>query len=205
MRSYLRARHMGLAAVAMVVVSAVAALWGTASVTLPSAVGTAPVQIWVYLPASLAALVVGGLHSEMRSLEETDTGILTRAHALHVTCALAGSTVLLGGALLIADNPSVACGAVRNLWFWTGLALISARIWRWSLAWLMPLMALFPFDWFGLEATGPKGWAWPMLPPSNTGSWIATAVVIAIGASVHLLTPWRVQAVTFTRRHAKHS
>jgi hypothetical protein len=179
----------------MLLISVVAGVWGEVSVSLPSgsSTGTAPVQIWVYLPIPLASLVVGGLHSDMRSLEEAATRVLARAQVRQVAAALLAGTVMLGASLLAAGGPSLAAGAVRNLLLWTGLALVSGRIWRWSLSWLLPMIALFPFDWFGLEASGPKRWAWPMLPPTDVWSWVATTVTLLIGAAAHAATPWRLR------------
>jgi hypothetical protein len=179
----------------MLLISAVAGLWGALSVSLPSAgpEDAAPVELWVYLPIPIAALVVGGLHSDMRAFEDTATGVLARAQIQQVVAALVVGTVFLGGALVVAGSPATAAGAVRDLLFWSGLALISGRIWRWSLCWLLPLIALFPFDWFGLEVAGPKSWAWPMLPSTDVASWAATAVALLAGVATHMATPWRLR------------
>lgn len=196
-RAYVRGHHLTAIAGGIIGLSALSAAWGSVGVSLPSSdpVGAAPVQIWVYLPLPVAALVVGGLHSDMHVLEEICTDALPRAHLRHLAAMTLFGIACLGGGLLITGNPEVAAGAVRNLLFWGGLGLISARLWRWSLSWILPLCALFPFDWFGLESSGPKSWAWPMLPPNELVSWVAAFVAVIVGLLAQSATPWRLRHV----------
>ncbi len=197
---YARGHRVATCMAAVVGLSAIAGVWGSVNVSMPTAdpAGGAPVPIWVYLPMPIAALVVAGLHSEMLAVEETASESLRHARAMHVVVVLVFAMLCLGGALLVTGQPLTAAGAVRNLLFWTGLALISARLWRWSLAWVLPLAALFPFDWFGLEAAGAKPWAWPMLSPDSRTSWVAAAICLTAGAVSHTQSAWRLNSIRRT-------
>lgn len=181
--------------VAILVASAVVAgVWGTLDVALPSVSGDGSISmpLWVLIPIPAGAAIATGLASDMSDFEiaapRTSRMILT----CYLACALLMAAGLQATGLFLGAAESAAAPAIRNLVFWTGLALVSGRLLGRRLAWVFPLAALFPFDWFGFDAVTnqPKWWALPILP-SNSASWLAAAATMLAGTALALLSQQR--------------
>jgi hypothetical protein len=194
---YALSHHLPAVLIATVGLSGGAAAWGSMTISLPSGneAGVGSVPLWVYLPIPIAAMVSGSIRSSMDQFEETAAGILARVKVVHAICGLVISVAILGGCMAASGPAGIAAAAVRNLIFWTGLALVSGRVFGWSLSWVLPTFAAFPFDWFGLEVAGPQSWAWPMQPASDSASWLATIVVLVTGVAFLIATPWRIKSL----------
>lgn len=191
---YLRCRR-PLGVVAILVTSAVVAgAWGTLDVALPSVSGDGSISmpLWVLIPIPAGAAIAAGLATDMSDFEMAAPRTSRMLSICYLACTLLIAAGFQAAGLFLGAAESAVAPAIRNLVFWTGLALISGRLLGRRLAWVFPLAALFPFDWFGFDTTTnqPRWWALPILP-SDGASWFAAAVTMLVGTVLALLSQQR--------------
>lgn len=99
------------------------------------------------------------------------------------------SSMLRALGLLAAGSVPAALSMSRNLLLWTGIALISGRIFGRALSWILPAAAIFPLEWFGNVAPT-AAWAYPLLPPDVAAAWVVSAALLLLGLCGIRLTRW---------------
>lgn len=157
--------------------------------SLPSAEGSPIFPYQILPPVAMACLIVAGLSSPCRELEETAAGTALR-HAENVQLAVA--TAIAATSLTVTADPGAAAILVRALLIWTGLALLSGRILGPTLAWVLPLSTTFPLIYFGWDThTQSRWWNWLDQPTAHVPTWILAAISLAVGLLSRYATPWR--------------
>jgi hypothetical protein len=153
--------------------------------------------LWLLLPLPAAAAVATGLASDMAQLEAAASRRLWPRDLGYLLVGLCAAAGLLAVALPVAGVGHAVPVALRNLVLWAGVAALSGRVFGRRLAWVLPLGALFPVDWFGhdLATVGPLWWAVPLRPISAGTAAVAVAV-FAAGTTAAMLTPWRAGRLT---------
>jgi hypothetical protein len=90
---------------------------------------------------------------------------------------------------------SVAAGAddgvifVRSVLIWSGLSVLSGRLFGPQQSWILPLMSAFPLVWLSDESW----WDWTAACVFDGTSWLFAVSSLAIGTFSLWLTPWRVR------------
>lgn len=178
------------------------ALNGGEQVTLPStaAQGWTPVAAATLGAIPAALLAIGSRHSAMSVLEETATGVLFKAESLHTACSVAFACLCVAGGAVVSSSAATAAAAVRDVLFFCGLSLISARMFRRTLPWILPLAYFVLLQWWGAdEYLRPHWWAWPLHRFDDPGSWAASVAVFGLGWMVSVIRPWGLRPAG--RRH----
>lgn len=199
---YARAHRLTGVAAAMTSMALLMGLWGTLEVDVPvgSGRGAASIPLWVLLPLVMAAVIVVGTSGEMTQFEQVAARSLWRYELTYIAMALITAALMTGFALRLSGRQGVLLGAERNLLFWTGIAVLSGRLFGRSLSWVGPLAAAGPLIWFGYQDEGPpRWWAVPLQAPNGT-SWLVAVVVFALAAGQLPLSAWHLRRVRLGRR-----
>ncbi|AXG81223.1 hypothetical protein [Streptomyces paludis] len=179
----------GLAALA-----ACQAVFGSQAVAVPVAAAAADstVHLRMLLAVASAALAVGSLHSGMQSLEAAATDRLRRFRARHLMAVTALAVLLSGGIELVSGTAESATTLVRAQLVWTGLAILSGRLFGWLLAWILPLATVFPLTYLGWDTMNQPRW-WNLLwqDAASPACWVLAISSLILGAGSFLCTPWR--------------
>ncbi|MGN9766030.1 hypothetical protein ACTMS2_12775 [Micromonospora sp. SD12] len=128
----------------------------------------------------------------MASLEHVVTARLRRFQdgfllGLSVTCLV----VFLG--LAAAELPLVSLATAVRAWLgWFGLALLSARMFGWRLAWTGPAVAVVAALYWGYAGSGRYEW-WDFSAHrfDDPSSLALCLVLLGVGCTSYWLTPWR--------------
>ncbi|MFG1720103.1 hypothetical protein ACGFLT_04690 [Micromonospora chalcea] len=184
---YLRSRRARSTSFVLALIGLLAAVWGALEMSVPTATATGSVAmpVWVVLPIPAAAAIAAGIWSEMDMLEAGASRQLWRFDLTALVAGMLVAAVFLGLGLVVGGVGRAVPDALRNLVFWTGVALVSAALFGRRLAWALPLAAFFPYDWFGFSyhTNEPKAWATPMLHLSVETALISVGV-FAAGAAL---------------------
>jgi hypothetical protein len=149
-------------------------------------------------PIPFAILAAGSLHSSMAPLETAASGRLLRAEATHMAVALATTIALLGTITAITGSAIAAAEAIRNLALYTGLALLSGRLFGRTLSWILPLADFTIIDFWGSDGLHPHWYAWQFQTYADAASWAAAGAWLITGIVAFALPP---RAISFTWRH----
>ncbi|WP_189234674.1 hypothetical protein [Planomonospora parontospora] len=83
---------------------------------------------------------------------------------------------------VVVSNPGNAIAFTRSALIWAGPAIVSGRLFGWRLAWIFPLLALFPLTYYGHDAEGNvRWWNWTGRPMDDWMCWVIAASSLAIG------------------------
>jgi len=189
---YARAHHARSLLIGFAAVTSCIAVIGTWEVSFPAANGVSTFPFGRELPIVIASLIGGSLDSEMTTLEETSTVTLRRLQWTHAIAVVLLGVLLTGGSEVVVATSSEALMAVRGLLIWTGLAMLSGRIFGWLLSWLLPVMTVFPLIYFGQDLLGvPRWWDWTSQPATYLPCWLLASGSLIVGACSFALTSWR--------------
>ncbi|MDW5327624.1 hypothetical protein [Plantactinospora sp. KLBMP9567] len=192
---YLRARRTLSVLAAAIIVAVAGALWGNTMIELPAAnaAGSVSFPLSAVLPAPFGALVALSLHSEMATFDAAAARRLWRLELCQVVIGGLVASLLLRISLIASATPSsVVVPAQRNVWFWAGVALVSARLFGRQLCWVLPLALMGPLEPFGVTLEGAvRWWAWPLHDGGSVAAGVATAGVFGIGLALSLNTRLR--------------
>ncbi|MBP2708163.1 hypothetical protein JOL79_30730 [Microbispora sp. RL4-1S] len=191
---YARVHRLGWSTVGLLLCAALIAVSRGQELVLPSAsaAGWTPMAVVTLTSLPAAILAIGSRHSPMSTLEGTATSVLARAEAAHAAGAvtLACGSVAVG-ALSVGSPPDAAAGA-RDVILFSGLALISDRLFRRSLPWVVPLAGFVLLQWWGVDdELHRRWWAWPLHRFDDTASWFAALAILGLGLTVAAMSPWR--------------
>lgn len=148
------------------------------------------------LPIVFASLAVGSLQSTMENMECAATGSLRRMQWLHVTATVLLAAALVGITELFISSSAIALLLVRAFVIWTGMAMLSGRIFGWSLAWLLPMSTIFPLTYLAQDATGRDSWwDWTIQSVTLWPCWIIAGASLIFGIAAMSLTPWHLSVM----------
>ncbi|MFC4058672.1 hypothetical protein ACFOWE_10225 [Planomonospora corallina] len=163
--------------------SVAAGLWGRSDLSFPQAFGhlLTPVPVAVLIPIPFSCVAVVSLHSTMAEFE---AGAARRMPHIDLwqlgVLTLISVTGLVAG-LSLAGLVEAVPAAVRNLFWWLGIACLSGRVFGRRLAWVLPLAAAVPVYVFGVVDGEVLAWAIPKLDPNVPHSWVVSALVLVAG------------------------
>jgi hypothetical protein len=189
---WLRSRRLTGVLSVQLVLTCVVAAWGAEVVEVPAntARGTVLVGMWVLVPFVAGSAVALALATDLADWEQAAARALW-PRDLACVAALVG---VAGGLFVVASwwsaASTTALAGLRNLALFTGLALVSGRLLRPALSWVLPLGLLLPMGYFGYDDTGaPHWWAVPfrLLDGATT---TAALVTLAIGTCAVAWSPW---------------
>ena len=164
--------------------------WWLGSLNLVLPGSHQPLVFRLLAPAVVAALFVGNRHTPMFDWEAT----AARSPGTVYGAFLAGS-LLLGAlvtfiAQLLLNDSETALIVLRAFIIFTGLALISARLFSWRTAWILPLGSYFPLTYLQTDSQGQsRWWDWSSQPASSLPCWTLAVLILVIGTLLLLLTP----------------
>ncbi|MER8184771.1 hypothetical protein [Kitasatospora sp. NPDC094015] len=193
-----RAHDLAPVALLLAVVAGCEAAFGSLTLSFPlqHAAHSAGFPMRRELPIAYAALTAGSLHSRMADLETAAAAVLARYEGLQLAAMYAATVLLVGGVELSVSGPGTAVVLVRALLVWTGLALVSGRVFGPRLAWILPVATVFPLTYLGEDGQGRAlWWDWTVRPPSDAAGWTLAAVTTAAGLTAFRLTPWRLRTL----------
>ncbi|MEV7778724.1 hypothetical protein [Kitasatospora sp. NPDC088351] len=168
------------------------ALFGSVMLQLPYTNGGTGIPFRREIPLVFATVSVAGLASLMQRFEETATTAFRRAQLAWIAGVVALSAAVLGVEELVISSPAVAVLLTRGLLIWTGLALLSGRLFGWRLSFILPLASVFPLTYWQYDAQGRnRWWDWTNQPPTAWPCWALAVVALGIGCAAMTLTPWR--------------
>jgi hypothetical protein len=191
---YLRAHHWRGLAIAAVVLVADIALSVHTDVSAPAASnsGYIMVPLALQVPLIIVCLVASSIDGKMANLEEAGSRALRRCQVWYLVGASCASALLVGGTAAVIAPLGTAVVLVRAVAIWTGMALLSGRVLRWSLAWVLPLASFFPLNYFGADNAGHfYWWYWARQPAGQVPCALIAVGSLAVGACAVALTPWR--------------
>lgn len=204
---FLRAHHPYGTVAGIPAVATAEGIAGSWKLWMPSAYanGMTVVPFRHFIPIVLAAIVVGGLHSPMNEMQATATSTLRRYEVVYLVGATAAAAILIGGAEALATSPASAMLVIRGSLIWTGLALLSGRLFGWLMSWILPLITVFPLVYYGLDGLGEtRWWNWTGQPAGDVACWSIAAASMSAGAVAFFLTPWSLRRVAaLTGLHGK--
>jgi hypothetical protein len=193
---YIRAHHwrgVAFAAAAMVVDVALSV---HTDVSSPTVNGYITVPLASQVPLITVSLVISSTDGPMASLEEASSPTLRRCQVWHLVWASCAAALLVGVTTLMLAPLGTAIVLVREVAIWTGMALLSGRVLRWSLAWVLPLASFFPLNYFGTDSAGHfYWWYWARQPAGQVPCLLIAVGSIAVGSCAVALTPWRLASL----------
>lgn len=155
---------------------------------------TVPLDLQV--PLIIVSLVVSSLEGPMTSLEETGSWPLRSCQLWYLVGASFAAALLVGATAAIMAPLGTAVVLVRAVAIWSGMALLSGRLLRWSLAWALPLASFLPLTYFGADYAGHYyWWYWPRQPAGQLPCALIAVSSLAIGACAVAITPWRLASL----------
>ncbi|TXS44258.1 hypothetical protein [Streptomyces sp. t39] len=140
-------------------------------------------------------LPVLSLHSRMAALEAVGTTRFHRGRALRLSILWAMSmTIFLGTCAMSVEGRvlEVMAGALPG---WTGLGLLSGRMFGWRQGWILPALVLLLVSYWSVQdITGSYPW-WdftrsPLEQPTSLGMSLG---LLAVGIAAYRMTPWRLR------------
>ncbi len=191
---YLRAHHWRGLAIAAVALAADVALSVHTDVTAPAASNSGYISVPLALQVPLIAvcLVAASIDGKMASLEEAGSRTLRNCQLWYLAGASCAAALLVGGTAAAIAPLGTAVVLVRAIAIWTGMALLSGRLLRWSLAWVLPLASFFPLNYFGADNAGRfYWWYWARQPAGQLPCALIAVGSLAVGACAVAITPWR--------------
>lgn len=195
---YVAAHRIRSAAAVMLGLSLVVVLLGGILVPLPNAAGAMGVPFRRFLPLAFAVTAVGSLASPFAAFEEASTSSLPRFERFHtvlatgVACTCVAVAEMLGG-----HDVGHSISALRSVLVWTGLALLSSRLFGRSLVWILPAASIVPLVYFGLDANGlPTRLNWTALPAGDITAWWLAALSVSTGTIGVAMTAWRIRGLS---------
>jgi len=154
--------------------------------------GYITVPLALQVPLIIVCLVASSIEGPMTSLEETGSRTLRSYQIGYLAVASCAAAVLVGATAAAMAPLETALVLVRAVAIWTGMALLSGRVLRWSLAWVLPLASFLPLTYFGADNAGRYyWWYWPRQPAQQIPCALIAVAALAIGACAVALTPWR--------------
>ncbi|MEJ5913134.1 hypothetical protein [Pseudokineococcus sp. 1T1Z-3] len=185
---YLRARHVGWVAMALLLLTA-ASWWATGWLSTRTYFGGAWARPPVVglSPLLAAVLVSATLVGADTDLDRTAPRITAQWRAVHATTAALIPTVLL--ALVATDTPQTfgSYALMRNSLGLTGIVLLTATIIPTVLAWA-PALTYVLVAYLAAPRTptaAAQWWAWPIQPGGPDPSWIVATSLLAAGLAAY--------------------
>lgn len=168
-------------------------LLGALPVMIPHAGGMVTIPFRRFLPIAFAIAAVGSLTSPFSEFDATGTLVLARFERIHACLAIPTAALVAGTADAIAQTDLVhGIGTLRSVLIWSGLAIISGRVWGWAQSWIVPAMTILPLETFGYSASGvPTRFDWPSQSGTDSLTWAGAAAILFLAATVWAYTPWR--------------
>jgi hypothetical protein len=189
---YARIHHLPSAVLCLLGLSVADGLFGTAQLMIPSTTGVVSVPFRRELPIAFAVIAVGSLHSSMASFETTATQNLARRERVHLVAAIILAAAMIWLAEAVVTDPLRAVVYARSVVIWSGLALISGRLFGRTAAWILPVATIFPIVYYGRDNQNiSRWWDWTWQPPEHMPSWMISVASVLIGYSAFTLTAWR--------------
>jgi len=190
------------------VLGVVAAGWGSAEASTPTAEDSRGeiVPLWRLLGLGAALVPVLTLASPMQALEEAAGRSYHRLRTAVLAAAfLVSSGCILTGAAIGASTHAIPLIA-RALPAWFGLALISGRVLAWHHAWVGPGAVMCVLLYWGPNNSS-EGYDWWEFTARDAGhmpSLLLSVGLFACGLAAYSLTPWRLRSILRPRRPAVH-
>lgn len=185
----------------VVLLSGLAVAWlGDRLAPLPTVAGaqTAGTPSWRMLAMFAGVLPVLSLHSRMAALEAVGTTRFHRGRALRLTMLWATSmAVFLGVCAMSVEGRvmEVMAGALPG---WTGLGLLSGRLFGWRQGWILPALVLLLISYWSVQdGTGSYPW-WDFTrsPVVEQPMGIGISLgLLAVGITAYRMTPWRLRGL----------
>lgn len=189
---YIRAHHWRGLAIAAAALVADVALSVHTNVSSPAVNGYITVPLAAQVPLIVVCLVISSIDGPMASLEQAGSTTLRRCQLWYLVCASCAAALLVGATAALLAPLGTALVLVRGVAIWAGMALLSGRVLRWSLAWVLPLASFFPLNYFGADAAGRfYWWYWARQPAGQVPCLLIAVGSIAVGTCAVALTPWR--------------
>lgn len=198
---YARAHHLLQLAVGLSAATATAYWAASRELVLPAATtqGWVEMASMVFTAVPFAALTAGSLHSSMASLEQAASAVLRRAELTQLALLTLLSCGLFSAATYAGGNEvhgGTLAEAVRNLLLYLGMALLSARLFGRSLAWVLPLADFVVAGYWGTHDGGvPRWWAWQFHSYTGLPAWTATFGMLVAGSAAMWFSPWRLRGL----------
>jgi hypothetical protein len=192
---YARAHHGGGMLAALLALIACDIVFGSLRLDFPftDGQGSGGVPLRHDIPLALSVIAVGGLDSSMNSLEETGSGWFRRFEMNYLAATVAISAGFLVVAELFVSPMDTVLLVLRAMVIWTGMALLSGRIFGWRLTWVLPLFSLLPLTYWQKDAQGhSRWWDWTDQSGATWPCWGIAAGSLLVGGLALALTPWRV-------------
>ncbi|MFD9466616.1 hypothetical protein [Streptomyces sp. NPDC060027] len=143
-------------------------------------------------------LPVLSLHSRMAALEAVGTTRFHRGRALRLTILWAVSMAIFLGTCAISVEGRVLEVMAGALPGWTGLGLLSGRMFGWRQGWILPVLVLLLVSYWSIQdGTGsyPR-WDFTRSPvvdqPTSLGMSLG---LLAVGIAAYRMTPWRLRSL----------
>ncbi|MFJ1644418.1 hypothetical protein [Streptomyces sp. NPDC088258] len=202
---YARAHHIHATLAALIAVIACDIAFGSAQLDFPfaDAQGSSNIPLRHALPLALSVISVGSLNSAMRSLEEVGSTSFRLVELSFLIGAILVSAVMLAVAEFFISPIDVIALLLRSLLIWSGIALVSGRLFGWRLSWVFPLLSLLPLTYWQKDALGnSRWWDWTNQPGVATPCWGIAVSSLIVGGLALVFSPWRVAQLrnSFSRR-----
>ncbi|GAA2809475.1 hypothetical protein GCM10010441_37560 [Kitasatospora paracochleata] len=178
--------------VAFALIAVCDAIFGSTVLQLPYTGGEAGVPFRRELPLAFASVAAASLSSPMRRFEETAAAAFRAAQHAWLGGVVTSAAVVLTVEELIISPPATAVILLRALLVWTGIALLSGRVFGWRLSFILPMASVFPLTYWQYDGQGRnRWWDWTHQPPMSLGCWAIAGAALAAGSLAVAVTPWR--------------
>lgn len=177
---FARCRGTTVALVALAALALVGLVLGDAALRLDEQ-STFSVPWAVVVPMFGGAVVGLTVRSPLGWLEVGSPKPVALLRAAHLSAMLitAGVAALIGSWGL--SGPLTEPGALRNLLGFAGLAYLAAATTTGGLAWVLPVAFATVALSAGTSEGRPRGWAWPLQPDGDVGSWVQALATLCLG------------------------
>jgi hypothetical protein len=204
---YARVHHIHVAVFTLGVINILYFFIGSQVLVLPtgSVAGTIEISVKTLLLVILSSVIVIGTSSALSSIEMIASAEFQRIRSFHLLIAIALGALPNIAIELLSSSSQFAIEHVRSLIIWLGLAMISGYIFGLPLAWILPLMSVFPLTYFGFDDLGePHWWTWIMQSESSLLAWSLAVAIGVMGLAAQMMRPWLLypaaRLVTLRRR-----
>ncbi|MEV7087459.1 hypothetical protein AB0O07_16405 [Streptomyces sp. NPDC093085] len=192
---YARAHHIHAVLAALMAVIACDIAFGSARLDFPFAdtQGSGNIPLRHVLPLALAVISAGSLNSAMRPLEEVGSTSFRLVELSFLIGAILLAAAMLAVAEFFISPVDVTVRLLRSLLIWSGIALLSGRLFGWRLGWVFPLLSLLPLTYWQKDASGnSRWWDWTNQPGAAMPCWGIAVISLIVGGAALALSPWRV-------------